>query len=173
MTEYNQKALEFLNACPAELSIVHIGKEINHLWNDKEPRDMYSFILKTQKGSMNGTFWDSINNTRLRSMTARQYCAKRKGVCLSDLTRPEQMHVIKEFEEEVKDSQPNAYSILSSLEKYEVGSMDDFMYEFGYEIKSTKDMANFIQIYNNVVNEYNNLRRIFTPEQMVMLREID
>ena len=67
---------------------------------------------------------------------------------------------------------PNAYSILSCLEKYDVGSMDDFMHEFGYEIKSAKDLANFIATYNAVVKEYSDLCRIFTPEQMEKLREI-
>ena len=31
----------------------------------------------------------------------------------------------------------------------------DFFAEFGYEIKSTKDMTNFINTYNAVVKEYN------------------
>lgn len=172
MNQCNQEALEFLNSCPAELSIVHIGKAVNHLWNEKEPRDMYSFVLKTQRGSMNGTFWDSLHNTRFRSMTVKQYCAKRKGIPLSDLTYQEQVRVIKEFDEEVKVSKPNAYAILACLEKYDVGSMDDFMHEFGYEIRSAKDMANFIQTYNAVVKEYNDLCRIFTPKQMMKLREI-
>jgi hypothetical protein len=50
--------------------------------------------------------------------------------------------------------------------------MDDFMSEFGYEIKSTKDMADFLTTYNAVVKEYQDLCCIFTPEQMEMLREI-
>lgn len=172
MNEYNQKALEFLNACPAELSIAHVGRAINHLWDEKEPRDMYSFILKTQRGSMNGTFWDSFNNTRLRRKNLRQYCAENKGILLSDLTKKEQQQVAAEFEQKIADAKPNAYTILSCLEKYDVGSLDDFIHEFGYDPKNTKDWANVTHIYNAVVQEYRDLCRIFTPEQIEMLREI-
>lgn len=142
MSEYENQAREFLNKCTAELEVHYAGTSINHLWNEKQPRDMYSFILKTTRGSMNGVFWDSIKNTQER-------LAKRK-----------------------KPAHPGAYSILACLEKYEVGSMDDFMHEFGYQIKSVKDMTNFINTYNAVVKEYQDLCRIFTPEQMEMLREI-
>lgn len=142
MSEYEMHAREFLNKCPAELEIYYAGTSVNHLWNEKQSRDMYSFILKTQRGSMNGIFWDSIHNTRER-LTKRG-----------------------------KPKIPSAYSILACLEKYDVGSMDDFMHEFGYVIKNVKDMTNFITTYNSVVKEYNDLCRIFTPEQMEMLREI-
>lgn len=142
MTDYENNAREFLNKCPAEIEIHYAGTSANHLWNEKTPRDMYAFVIKTQRGSMTGIFWDSIHNTKER-------LAKRK-----------------------KPTTPGAYPILACLEKYDVGSMDDFMHEFGYEIKNANDLANFITTYNAVVKEYNDLCRIFTPEQMTLLREI-
>lgn len=140
--DYETHAREFLNKCQAELEVYYSGTLVNHRWNEKQPRDMYSFIIKTQKGSMNGLFWDSIHNTQERR-------AKRKG-----------------------PKHPGVYSILACLTKYDVGSMDDFMSEFGYEIKSAKDITDFLTTYNDVVKEYQDLCRIFTPEQMEMLREI-
>ena len=172
MSEYTEKALEFLNACQAELSIVHIGKAVNHLWDDKETRDMYSFVIKTQRGSMNGTFWDSLHNTRLRELDTNGACIRKYGFRKECCDKSMIAKAVRELKEEIADAEPNAYNILACLGKYEVGSMDDFMQEFGYEIKSAKDMANFIQIYNAVVKEYNDLCRIFTTEQMEMLREI-
>lgn len=142
MNEYDKQAIEFLSSVPADMEIRYAGTAVNHLWNEKEPRDMFSFIIKTEKGSMNGIFWDSLGNTKER-------LARR-----------------------AKPKNPRAYSILACLEKYEVGSMDDFMAEFGYEIRSAKDMTNFIETYNAVVKEYNDLCRIFTPKQMEALREI-
>ena len=50
--------------------------------------------------------------------------------------------------------------------------MDDFMSEFGYEIKCTQDMTNFINTYNAVVKEYNDVRRCFTEEQIEAMWEI-
>lgn len=67
---------------------------------------------------------------------------------------------------------PTEYDILACLEKYDVGTMDDFMAEFGYEIKTAIDMSNFIFTYNAVQKEYRDLCRIFTEEQMEELREI-
>ena len=67
---------------------------------------------------------------------------------------------------------PTEYSILACLEKYDVGTMDEFMSEFGYEINSATDMANFLLTYNAVQKEYKDLLSIFTEEQMEELREI-
>lgn len=68
---------------------------------------------------------------------------------------------------------PSSYDILSCLQTYDVGTMDEFMAEFGYEIKSAKDMTNFIDTYNAVVKEYNDLKRCLTEEQMEELSEIN
>ena len=66
--------------------------------------------------------------------------------------------------------EPTEYDILACLEKYDVGTFQDFCNEFGYdeyeEINKTK------RIYNLVRRQYENLCRIFTDEQMEMLREI-
>ena len=66
--------------------------------------------------------------------------------------------------------EPTEYDILACLEKYDVGTFQDFCNEFGYdeyeEINKTK------RIYNLVTRQYENLCRIFTDEQMEMLREI-
>ena len=142
MYKYNQGAIDFLSSCQAKLEIHYAGTSINHLWNEKQPRDMYSFVITTQRGSMNGIFWDSLDNTK------------------------------KRINEKGKATSPNEYSILACLEKYDVGTMDEFMQEFGYEIRNANDLVNFIATYNAVVKEYRDLCRIFTPEQMDKLREI-
>lgn len=67
---------------------------------------------------------------------------------------------------------PTEYSVLSCLQKYDVGTMNDFFAEFGYEIHSADDMFRFLNTYNATVKEYQNLCRIFTPEQIKLLREI-
>lgn len=67
---------------------------------------------------------------------------------------------------------PNEYDILACLEKYDVGTFNDFISEFGYNIDDDRDEQRVKQIYNAVCKEYENLCRIFTPNQMKMLREI-
>ena len=63
---------------------------------------------------------------------------------------------------------PNEYDILSCLQKYDVGTYEDFLSEFGYdpEDKHSKE------IYKACVSEYERLCRIFTDDQMEELREI-
>ena len=79
---------------------------------------------------------------------------------------------LAELKRERENAIPTEYDILACLTKYDVGSMDDFMHEFGYEIKCTKDMTNFINTYNAVVKEYNDVRRCFTEEQIEAMAEI-
>ena len=67
---------------------------------------------------------------------------------------------------------PSKCSILACLEKYDVGSIDDFFNEFCWEITSGSDVIRFLDTYNETVKQYKDLCRIFTPEQMEMLREI-
>jgi len=132
-TDYQNQAREFLNTCPATMSITYIGK-VKVTW-DKGNHNMYTFIIKTQRGQMTGNFYDSRHNT----------------------------------EANIK---PTEYDILSCLEKYDVGSIDDFMHEFGYEIHCVEDMTNLINTYNAVVKEYNDVRRCFTEEQIKAMRDI-
>ena len=70
--------------------------------------------------------------------------------------------------------QPTEYDILACLgaEAYEPGTLDDFFDEFGYEINKGRDALRFLNTYNAYVKQYRDLCRIFTEEQMEMLREI-
>lgn len=72
-----------------------------------------------------------------------------------------------------RDIKPTEYDILACLEKYDVGTIDDFVREFGYEVHERADVKRIENTYNAVVKEYQDLCRVFTPEQMEMLREID
>lgn len=71
-----------------------------------------------------------------------------------------------------RNIKPTEYDILACLEKYDVGTIDDFVSEFGYEVHKWSDVKRIENIYNATVKEYQNLCRIFTPEQMEALREI-
>ena len=63
---------------------------------------------------------------------------------------------------------PTEYDILACLQKYDVGSLEDFISEYGYdpEIHNTK------QIYKAVCNEYEKICRCFTEEQIEAMQEI-
>ena len=64
---------------------------------------------------------------------------------------------------------PTEYDILTCLEKYDVGTFEDFVNEFGYE---SNDLSCAKRIYKVVTREYNDICRCFTPEQIEAMREI-
>ena len=64
---------------------------------------------------------------------------------------------------------PTEYDILTCLEKYDVGTFEDFVNEFGYEPDNLRCAK---RIYKAVIHEYQDLCRCFTEEQLESLREI-
>lgn len=58
---------------------------------------------------------------------------------------------------------PEEYDILACLQKYDVGSFEDFISEFGYADK---------KVYKAVCREYEKVCRCFTPAQIELLQEI-
>lgn len=64
------------------------------------------------------------------------------------------------------------YDILACLVKYDVGTIDDFVSEFGYEVHKWDDVRRIENTYKAAVRQYRKLCEIFTPEQMEKLREI-
>ena len=67
---------------------------------------------------------------------------------------------------------PTEYDILACLQKYDVGTIDDFVSEFGYEVKEWADVKRIQRTYKAVVNEYKNVCRCFTDEQIEKMAEI-
>ena len=172
MTEYKQQALDFLKACNATMEITLIGTDINRNWSDNLKRNKYNVTLKTPNGSMNFDFWDSAYNTEICNMTLETYIKKKHKMLLNALTISEANKANKELLERKKAAKPTEYDILACLQQYEVGTMHDFFHEFGYEVHNVDDMFRFMNLYNAVVKEYQDLCRIFTSEQMEKIREI-
>ena len=67
-----------------------------------------------------------------------------------------------------KGIQPTEYDILACLQKYDVGSLEDFISEYGYD----PEVHNVRQIYDAVCNEYAKICRCFTEEQIEKMWEI-
>lgn len=67
--------------------------------------------------------------------------------------------------------EPTAYDVLTCLQKYDVGTIDDFVAEFGYEVNSWKDVKRIEKTYKAVRREYNNVVRVFN-DCMDALQEI-
>lgn len=170
MNEYVQQAKDFMKSCNATSRIVYVGLENPH-WDNK-PHCTYDCTIKTPKGEMKVHFYDSIANTELHQMTTEQYYEKTYKKYYKYADQWDRQRASRELHEKQEKARPTIYDILACLQKYDVGNMDDFMYEFGYEIKRTKDMTNFINTYNAVVKEYQDICRCFTEEQIEAMQEI-
>ena len=167
MNEYLERAKNFLNKANAKCEIVYGGISRNENWKEKEKRNWYDVTITTPRGKMTFTFWDSIHNTEISTMTSEEYAKKKlkynrvKNMSYSEKVKAKLARLKAE-------AVPNEYDVLACLEKYDVGTFEDFCSEFGYD----EDSKTAERIYIAVTKEYKDLTRIFTEEQMEELREI-
>ena len=68
--------------------------------------------------------------------------------------------------------EPTEYDVIACLEKYDAGTIDDFVNEYGYEVNEWADVKRIQSLYNAVKRQYKSLCRCFTPDQINAMREI-
>lgn len=170
MNEYAFQAQDFLKKCNAQMTINYMGLRHSN-WDDK-PHDFYMINIVTPRGTMSVNFYDSLYNTELKNLPFDKLYEKRHNRYYNSLLLHERTKFINQIKKEREDNKITEYDILASLEKYDVGSIDDFIHEFGYEINCTKDMTNCLNTYNAVVEQYRDICRCFTTKQIEALREI-
>lgn len=66
---------------------------------------------------------------------------------------------------------PTVYDVLACLQKYEVGSLDDFINDFGYEVNNKEDLKRITKLHKAVTREFEKVNRIF-GDVMDQLQEI-
>ena len=64
---------------------------------------------------------------------------------------------------------PTAYDVLAGVTKYEIGTFDNFCSEFGYDT----DSRSAYKTYKAVLKEWKNIERLFNPDQLELLQEIN
>ncbi len=64
-----------------------------------------------------------------------------------------------------------AYDVLACIQKYDVGTIDDFVSEFGYSFNTWEDVRKAEKTYRAVVHEYKGVERVF-GDCLEELREI-
>lgn len=146
MTDYVRQAKQFLTDCDATMQMMYLGKNVPENWGDGREHDNYIVNITTPRGNMQVKFWDSLNHT-LENENRR----------LSGLPR---------------NKKPTEYDILACLTTYDVGDIEDFISEFGYEIKKRGDFTRIQNIYNAVKKEYEDVCRCFTEKQIEKLQDI-
>lgn len=110
------------------------------------------FLQKTH-AKMKIEYWDSIRNTEIRTMPFDAY----------------NVQANKELAAKKKAAVPSVYDVLACLQKCDPGTFENFCSDYGYD----DDSRTAIRVYLAVQNEYTQLARLFTPEQMEELVEIN
>lgn len=153
MNEYIKQATEFLQKTHAKMKIEYVGLAVNKEWKEKQKRCLYEITLTSPRGSMIFDFWDSIRNTEIRTMPFDAY----------------NVQANKELAAKKKAAVPSVYDVLACLQKCDPGTFENFCSDYGYD----DDSRTAMRVYLAVQNEYTQLARLFTPEQMEELAEIN
>jgi len=159
--EYLDQALEFLKNTNSEILIKYDGYRIRDNW-DNIPRDQYNVILKNQKGKYEFIFTNSIANSSI--ITIQNKC--------TTIARFSADYKKWEDRSNHNFKVPNAYDILACLDCMELNSVDDYIQDFGIDIKSAQDFRNAEKTFNAIQHEEISLLRMYTTEEIEQLREI-
>lgn len=178
ISEYDQQAIDFLEATGTKLEIVYTHTD-KHFIGDTEKRDIYHFALTNNKGSYSAKFGDSIHNTN-RRMLCKDYSGT-KSLMPADIRLAKECGFKVDGRGRIghkqayaaKQYKPSAYDILSCLDPYAPGTFEEFCSEFGYDDLPLHKHDEIMQIFLDVRAQSKGLRAIFTPEQLDQLAEIN
>jgi hypothetical protein len=172
ISQYDQQALDFLKETGAEIKVEFL-KNGKHFDDDKENRDIYSVTISRGKRSYKFNFGQSIAHSGKFFVGYKMAGDNihRDAKPFNDHNKARQaafgsggMWVILNKKFEI----PSAYSILACLEKYDVGTFENFCSEFGYDEDSRKAE----KIYKAVLDEYKSLQALFSEEELDKMQEI-
>jgi hypothetical protein len=139
---YNSQALDWLKATKSGLHIT-FKKHDYYSPGEKDKRDLYSVTLRHGRRRYTCTFGQSLNNS---------------GQFLPH-TRKRNPHWM----------QPDAYSILACLEKYDPGTFENFCSECGYDTDSKKAETT----YKAVLKQWTAVSRLYAETELDSLRNIN
>lgn len=165
--EYEEKTREFLNKTGTIFQCSFI-KYDKHFVDDKDKRDIYLITLNKGNRCYSFPFGQSIE----KSAKYTFYSSSKGEIKTNNKKDIDKFvgRVVSLNEMRINDKQeaPTPYDVLSALTKNDVGGFDDFCVDFGYSDDSIKSK----KIYDAVVNEYNELCKLYSDEELDLLREI-
>lgn len=180
MTDYEKQANDFLQLTETSFSVKYLrsGKYFDE---DKEDRDIYEITLKRKTRSYTFTFGQSIANSGFyyQYKTGKTKFPLDKKYLAKDYFKGKSFGLLGTIK--MKDSafmpnidiihypkEPSAYDVLACLQKYEVGTFEDFCNEFGYDTDSKKAE----KTYHAVLNEWQNVAMLYNDKELEQLQEI-
>lgn len=147
-----------------------------HFIGDKDKRDIYKITLQRGQRKYSFEFGQSLNKSGFYAQYSRtKYNIPIEKLSLSDseLKKYVKYHFNYDFGNIVGDKiirpiAPTLYDVLACLQKYDVGTFEDFCNEFGYDT----DSRTAKKTYKAVVKEYDKMCSLFNNEELEVLTEI-
>jgi len=181
ISEYENQALTFLKKTKTSL-VARYLKHDSYFEGEKETRDIYQIMLKRGEYVYSFEFGQSLKKSVYYSLDAKfkLNILHNFFVCEDDAKRKiEQIYTLNKNRLDIRHDPiniikhereaPNNYDILACLTKYDPGTFENFCSDFGYNTDSKKDE----RIYNSAVDEYMNLKALFTDEELELMNEIN
>lgn len=176
-TNYQKQAEDFLKKTGSKLEVEFL-RNGKYFSTDKENRDIYKCTLSRGTRSYTFEFGQSLVNSGFYYTMGRQKINIDRKYLQPEHSKNLIHHVRKDSSYAFMNNggsdvihyptKPTAYDILACLQKYDVGSFEDFCSDFGYD----SDSRNAEKIYISVVNEYTQLCILFTDSEMEEMQEI-
>lgn len=171
ISDYDKQALKFLETTKTTFKAVFLKNDF-YFEGDKEKRDIYTISLKRGEREYIFKFGNSINASgeyiffgkagheaiHLKTNVAGKKILRYEGVALNGGNSQKN----KDFEE------PTPYMVLASMQKYDPSSFKDFCSEFGYN----EDSRSAERTYKAVQEEFNNLKMLFSDDEIEKMQEI-
>ena len=179
-TDYTKQGEDFLRDTNTTLRVVECVPQKRPLWAKGDKHGInYSVTLKNERGVYVFDFWGSIAEKEILEAvrnfqvfegmkTSRDFhndeIIKRAGISLSGL------RYSKTGRAEVLElRKPKAYDILACLDTYASNDFADFCANYGYN----EDSRIAEKTFHAVQEQQNNLRKLFTHEELARLNEIN
>ena len=165
LNDYEKQANDFMEKTGATMKIEFFA-HMPHFDDDKEKRDVYKVTISRNKIDYTFKFGQSIINScpELRHLVKAYRYTKQEKLLLQQGYKRSKCSIDAVIKKRIA---PNAYDILSCLQKYGVGSFSNFCSDFGYDEYSRKAE----KTYFAAQKEFENVNRLFS-DVMDELQEI-
>jgi hypothetical protein len=170
-TNYEKQATDFLEKTGCKMTITY-KENRKYFPDDKGKRDVYEIEIVRGSRKWKFEFGNSIADSGFYAMTGK----RRTEIDLKWLAKSDWdlRFTIGGGHGQVKSDYihrpkaPSSYSILACLTTYDVGTLEDFCSEFGYD----SDSKTADRVYAAVCEEYLNVCRIWNDSEIEELCEI-
>lgn len=168
-SEYEKQALDFLKETGTKLKVEFL-KHAKYWDEDETPRDIYQCTFLRGNRHYTFTFGQSISDSKMykdRITKIRYYCDGTEEKPLGR-GRKFSQEGLKKYCMEIPGRKPNAYDILTCLEKHDPETHQDFCDNFGYDVDSIRGL----EIYEKVKDQYQQLAMMFSDDELDLMAEI-